>query len=67
MLVFLTNAAGPERVFSAMNWIKNEKRNRLSDLTLADILMIRLNRVEPSDMDYAAVVQALDEALPSSD
>ena len=32
MIIFLSNSAGPERAFSTMNWIKNKRRSRISDV-----------------------------------
>ena len=31
LLIFPTNSAGVERVFSATTWLKNERRNRMLD------------------------------------
>ncbi len=54
-----TNAAGPERVMSKMNWIKNLKRNRLTDEMLQSILHIQLNGLSPEDVDYKKIVLSL--------
>ena len=41
-----------ERVFSSVNRIKNEMRNRLEDETLDDLLMISSNGIDIKDFDF---------------
>lgn len=43
LLVFPTNSAGVERVFSATTWLKNERRNRMLDDLLNANLHVKLN------------------------
>ena len=52
LLVFPTNSAGVERVFSATNWLKNERRNRMLDDLLNANLHLKLN---PSEIDYSSL------------
>ena len=50
LLVFPTNSAGVERIFSATAWIKNERRNRMLDDILNANLHVKLN---PASIDYS--------------
>ena len=52
LLVFPTNSAGVERVFSATNWLKNERRNRMLDDLLNANLHVKLNS---SEIDYSVL------------
>lgn len=50
LLVFPTNSAGVERVFSATSWLKDALRNRMSDNILNASLHVKFN---DCDLDYA--------------
>ena len=50
LLIFPTNSAGVERVFSATSWIKNVRRNRMLDDLLNANLYMKLNA---RDIDYS--------------
>ena len=50
LLVFPTNSAGCERIFSATAWLKNERRNRMLDDLLNANLHMKFNRC---NFDYS--------------
>ena len=56
MLVYATNSAMPERIFSDQAFIKTKDRNRMNEVLLNDILHIRKNAISLGDMDYRTVV-----------
>jgi len=49
LLVFPTNAAGVERVFSAISWLKDALSNRMLDRTLNASLHVKFNDCEIED------------------
>ena len=52
LLVFPTNSAGVERIFSASAWLKDALSNRKGDATLNADLHVKFN---DCDVDYSLI------------
>ena len=64
MLVYPTNSAGPERIFSEVALLKTKNRNRLEEVTLNNLIHIRKNCIEMEELDFASMVAGLSQRVP---
>jgi hypothetical protein len=66
MLVYPTNSAGPERIFSEQTFLKTKLRSRLGDVTLNDLIHIRKNSLGMSEANFGEVMKHISTRAPTS-